>query len=66
MVFYRNEMTPEQRPPPVAGEDKVTGVRLGELRAWLDSEARARGCSISDLIRQAVQEHRAKQEDATQ
>jgi hypothetical protein len=61
----RDEMTPEQRPRPVAAEDKVTGVRLGELRAWLDHQASARGCSISEVIRQAVQEHRERLEDAT-
>ena len=44
------------------GDDRVTGVRLGELRSWIEEQARARSCSRSDVIRQAVREHRAKQE----
>jgi hypothetical protein len=64
---YYNEVSPHQRPPasPATDDSGVTGVRLGELRAWLDHEARARGCSVSAVIRQAVQEHRKRLEDAT-
>ena len=46
-------------------ENKVTGVRFGALRTWIEEEASARGCSLSEVIKRAVEEHRANlQKDA--
>jgi hypothetical protein len=50
---------------PEDDDDRVTGVRFGPLRAWIEAEARTRGCSLSEVIKRAVEEHRANlQKDA--
>jgi hypothetical protein len=42
----------------------VTGVRLEELRGWVEAHAKARGLSLSEVIRRAVRDYRAREEDA--
>lgn len=51
-------MAVTEQPGQEDDENRVTGVRFGALRAWIEQEARTRGCSLSEVIKRAVENER--------